>query len=179
MSMNSPHESVKDIVSDVWKNNRPLALAVLFIAGVVVFILYKKSQDTLIAQSAATTPAGVPANIKYGDITNITTTTTTSNPVTPIPGPPVPPGKPPVLAGVATIRSRDVRAPYDKAVAGGVPIRVKPGTPQTAGLAPYGSTIQLIGAAVSGGGNFGKTGSTAWYPVAGGYISAFDIASIK
>jgi hypothetical protein len=177
--MNSPHESVTEIATDVWKNNRPLAIALLAALGIVLFILYKKSKSALIAPPApdGSTPGNL-ASITYGAITNITENITTNNPGPPPPGPPPPP--PPKQKNTGIIRLRNLQAWYDKQIVGGVPIRKTPGATQQVRLAPYGSSIQILGPAVSGGSNFGKNkgGSTQWYPVSGGYISAFDIASI-
>lgn len=96
------------------------------------------------------------------------------------PGTPAPPDTDPGPPGPkikhATIRARDPKGTYDKQVAGGIPLRQAPGATKQVGLIPYGSSIQILGGPITGGGNFGRTGNTQWYQVPGGYISAFDIA---
>lgn len=91
----SPHESIKDIVGSIWHNNRPLAIAIFVILGVVVFIIYKKSQtpSSLPLANAAATPTG-PVG-QGGTYTNIfeTITKTINPPPNPV-GPPIPPPPP-------------------------------------------------------------------------------------
>jgi hypothetical protein len=60
-----------------------------------------------------------------------------------------------------------------------VPVRQTPGG-QVIGSIGFGQRIRITGTPVSGPNNFGPktptgTGSTLWYPVSGGYVSAFDV----
>lgn len=175
MSMNSPHESVKDLVGEVWKNNRPLAIAVMVIAVVVGYILYKKSQATVVAPAAAITSAnGIPGgNTIYNSYSSVTKTVTGQTVAAP----------PPVvsLTHVATIRGKQTTG-IDKgwdSTHTGVPVRAQPsGAAQVVSTLPFGSTIQLLQSALTAAPNQ-NGGSSQWYPVAGGYLSAWDIASIK
>lgn len=174
MSMNNPHESVKDIVGSVWKNNRPLAISILVIAAAVIFILYKKSQSSLVApiDVPPTTPGGNLASITYGNITNITKTVTQPGSPTPVPV---------TSASTAIIRNKQSSG-IDKAWDSkykGVPVRAQPsGNAAVVKLVPFGSTIALLQSSLTAAANQ-KGGSTQWYPVAGGYLSAWDIASVK
>lgn len=57
----------------------------------------------------------------------------------------------------------------------GVPIRSAPnGAGTLLGYLPFGASINVLGAAVTGGPNFGNS---LWYPVQGGYISAYDLVA--
>jgi hypothetical protein len=99
-----------------------------------------------------------------------------------------PPPLPQASAGnsAVTVRSQfsqpGVNA-YDTANTG-IPIRTKPDiTSGTLRTAPFGSTIQVAGAPVTGGGNIDpsnpRIGSDIWYPVVGGgYISQFDLGNV-
>src|SRR5260221_1417995 len=63
MSMNSPHESVKDIAASIWRNNRPFAIALLLIAVVVGFVIWKRSQATTITPTDVQPSAtGIPGS---------------------------------------------------------------------------------------------------------------------
>lgn len=106
MSMNSPHESVKDIVKGIWKGNRPLAIAGLLVLVVVGYVLYKKSQaaNATPMPIAGPSPAGTPGNTIYNTYSTITKTVTGQPPPVvappPTPGPQPGPGpKPPPPAG--------------------------------------------------------------------------------
>ena len=93
-------------------------------------------------------------------------------PTTPTPTPTPTPGS--GLQGI--IRAKTTSggaATYDKSH-NGVPIRSTPGGAIT-GTQTYGSTVSITGPAVQGPSDFGVT---SWYPVLGGFISAFDFANI-
>lgn len=58
----------------------------------------------------------------------------------------------------------------------GVPIRSAPNQTGTLlGYLPFGASINVTGAAITGGIN---EGNTLWYPVQGGYISAYDLVAV-
>lgn len=59
----------------------------------------------------------------------------------------------------------------------GVPIRSSPNQTATLlGYLPFGASINVTGAAITGGLN---EGNTLWYPVQGGYISAYDLVAVN
>lgn len=99
-SMESPHESVKEIALDVWKNNRPLAIAALVAALGAGYVLYRRQQaaGTPSAPTSPTSPAspvGGVFNNTYISTTNVRTSTST---VLPAPAPAPTPVAPPVPA---------------------------------------------------------------------------------
>lgn len=64
----------------------------------------------------------------------------------------------------------------------GVPIRSAPNIMGTIlGYLPFGATITTTGSAITGGSNFGISGqgTTLWYPVQGGYVSAYDLIATQ
>lgn len=177
MSMNSPHESAKDVLRDLWKD-KPLLLAVVVFILVALYLVYKYSQSSLIAP-AATASASTPTGGSFSN-TSITKTVTQTGPGQPTPAPP--PKTPKSGWGVAVIRAKQssgIDAGWDKTHAG-VPIRTQPSgyNDSIVRLIAFGKTIPLVGPVLSGGLNQ-QGGSTQWYPVSGGYLSAWDIASIK
>jgi hypothetical protein len=171
MSMNSPHESVKDLVGHIWNNNRPLAVAILAVGGVGIFILIKKHNAAIVAPTATPEPgvSGTPTVINNYTST-ITKTITQAPGVVPAP-----------KTQIATIRPRQsagADALWDKTQPG-VPVRSQPsGQASVVRVIPFGTSIALLQAKLTGAVNQ-KGGSSDWYPVQGGYLSAWDIASIR
>ena len=53
--MNTPHESFKDSLEHIWRNNKPLVYALVIIGIVGVYILYKRSQGSLVASGGTST----------------------------------------------------------------------------------------------------------------------------
>ncbi len=82
MSMNSPHESVKDIVSGLWKNNRPLLIAGAVALMAVIYVVYKKQQASSAAAVATPDMTGTGATIT--NYYSSTTTTQDGTPVAPV-----------------------------------------------------------------------------------------------
>jgi len=177
MSMNSPHESVKDLVGSVWRTNKPLAIAAFIILVAVAYVLYKKYQSSGVDASMVTaTPSstGIPGATINNTYTSITKT------VTGQPGAPSAP-PPPTFGNVATVRSKQASGADKAWDAGhaGVPVRSQPsGAASVTSILPFGSTVQLLQSALTAAANQ-RGGSSQWYPVAGGYLSAWDIASIR
>lgn len=107
---------------------------------------------------------------------------------TPAPTPaPAPPGQPRgrnVSTTVLTIRSKGGSSiasvqQYDATNPPGVPVRATPGGVQVR-FQGYGSTVNATGQSITGPNNVKEgTGSTAWWPVQGGYISAFDVVGVS
>jgi len=111
MSMNSPHESVKEVVAGVWKNNRPLAVAAIIVVAIIAYAVYRSSQSSLVATAAATTPA-TGGNTYYNSDTNsyVGPVSTITNPVTgtttvstPGKGAPPQPGPIPVIPAAGSL----------------------------------------------------------------------------
>lgn len=69
--MDSPHESVKELAEDVWKNNKPLVIAAAVALMAVIFVLYKKNQATAIAPTTPAPTVGTPFGNSYTTITKI------------------------------------------------------------------------------------------------------------
>lgn len=87
---------------------------------------------------------------------------------------------------IGTIRERySINIPsvkkYDELSPNGVPVRPVPGSSLEAYKVKYGSTIELLGTPVQGPSNVKETamGSTSWYPVHGGYLSAMDVTGVS
>lgn len=70
---------------------------------------------------------------------------------------------------------------YDKNHPEGIPVRATPGGQQV-GVVAFGSLVNLTGAPTTGGSNLPGTqagsGSNVWFPVAGGYVSAYDLTGV-
>jgi hypothetical protein len=86
---------------------------------------------------------------------------------------------------IATVRNRySVNIPsvmdYDKVSPNGVPVRPVPGSSLEVYKVAYGSTIEILGPPQQGPSNVKETGlgSTSWYPVTGGYLSAMDVTGV-
>jgi hypothetical protein len=74
-----------------------------------------------------------------------------------------------------TVRSFNSLPSYDTKHPEGVPIRATPGG-SVVGSIEYGTAVNILGKPVSAGSNFATGGgSNVWIPVAGGYVSAYDI----
>lgn len=103
MSMNSPHESIKDIAEDIWKKNKPLVLAGAVALMAVLFVLYKRSQAPAAAPATPAPTVGTPFGNSYTTITKIVqgqpmqVPAPVSTPGQPVPMPPIiPPPRVPV-----------------------------------------------------------------------------------
>jgi hypothetical protein len=99
----------------------------------------------------------------------------------------IPPGTPRgrnVSSTILTIRNKGGSSiksvqDYDNTNPPGVPVRAVPGGVQVRFQA-YGSQVAATGAEVSGPNNVKEgTGSDSWWPVQGGYISAFDVSGVS
>ena len=180
MSMESPHEATKDLLKDLWKD-KPLLITLVIGVIIVIYLVYKNSQASVIAPPAAsgtTTPTGGTFYNTYSthDVTRTGGT----------PSPHQPPAPPPPKKGggqqTATIRAKQtsgIDAGWDRTHTG-VPIRSQPSgyNDTIIGLVPFGGKIKVTGPLITGGLNQ-QGGSNQWYPVQGGYLSAWDVASIK
>ncbi len=171
MSMNSPHESAKDVLKDLWKD-KPLLIAVVVAILIVLYLVYKYSQSSILAPAAAAaaTPTG---NTIYNSYSTSTKTVSSA------PAPPAPPKRSGSRAAIRAKQTSGIDANWDRTHAG-VPIRSQPSgyNDSIVRLAAFGSSVPLLGPILNGGLNQ-QGGSTQWYPVAGGYLSAWDIASIQ
>lgn len=75
----------------------------------------------------------------------------------------------------ATVRSFNTLPAYDTRHPEGVPVRKTPGGAVVGSIA-YGTAVDVTGKPVNAGSNFASGGgSSVWIPVAGGYVSAYDI----
>lgn len=97
MSVNSPHESVKDIAVDVWKHNRAFAIALLVVVAAAIFWLWQKRQAATMTAPTASAPQS-PIGPGGTFMTTYETVTMTTPPQIPPPIsiPPIPTPKPPV-----------------------------------------------------------------------------------
>lgn len=87
--INSPHESFKDIVKDIW-SNKPVAFTLLALIGVGIYLLWKQGQANAPAVAGSSTnPTGNTITDTYITVTK--NMQSTPGPVGP-PGPPGPPG---------------------------------------------------------------------------------------
>lgn len=89
----------------------------------------------------------------------------------------------PAQETVRSAGSKQGAIAYDSKYSG-VPIRSLAGANGSVSrFAPFGSALSVTGGPVTGTSNFGQratTGSDLWYPVqGGGYVSAYDLASLN
>lgn len=140
------------------------------------------------AFTASGTGAGEPQIVLLPLANAAPTPTDTS---TPAPTPSIPPGTPrgrTTTTTMITIRQKGGSSvpsvqSYDKNNPPGVPVRATPGGVQVR-FQSYGSTVATTGPAINGGPSNVKEGvsgggSLTWYPVEGGFISAFDVSGVS
>jgi len=178
MSMNSPHDSAKDVLKDLWKD-KPLLIAVVVAILIVLYLVYKYSQASILAPAAASTAAATPTGNTIYNSYSTTTKTVTGSPSPTQPAQPAPPKRSGSRAIIRAKQTSGIDAGWDSTHAG-VPIRSQPSgyNDSIVRLAAFGSSVPLIGPVLNGGLNQ-QGGSMQWYPVVGGYLSAWDIASIQ
>lgn len=190
MSMNyhSPtsdaHESLKDTLGALWEN-KPLFITM--VVGLLVggYVLYKHSSAAVIAPAASTASGTATTPASYTNISTIINKT-----ILPVPsGAPgqvaltgQPPTKPIIAPRIGIIRAKmssGIDARWDSTHSG-VPVRPQPSDFSGAVVRyiPFGGSINLLGPQLTGQMNQ-SGGSSTWYPVAGGYISAWDLATIR
>lgn len=92
--MNAPHEGVKDIALDIWKNNRAFAIALIVVAAAAGFWLWQKRRAATMV--APTTGAPMQPLGPGGSFINTYETTTITNPAPPMMPVPPPISIPPI-----------------------------------------------------------------------------------
>lgn len=138
--------------------------------------------------STGSTDTGTGTNSSYSNNTNSPGSTSSTvgssgSTVTPPSSPGAPRGRT-VNSTILTIRNKGGSSiksvqDYDNTNPPGVPVKAVPGGTQVRFQA-YGSKVNATGPEVTGPNNVKEgTGSNSWWPVQGGYISAFDVSAVS